>query len=103
MKAPLSNTSVPCRAQGVQFIILACAINLSYTIIYRQLGPEVNTVDLAALQAFQMVANERSYSRAAENLLRTQPAVSIAIRELEDWLRQPLIVRRSGARTLPAA
>jgi DNA-binding transcriptional LysR family regulator len=63
----------------------------------------VNTVDLAALQVFQMVANERSYSRAAEKLFRTQPAVSIAMRKLEDWVGQPLFVRGSGARTLTDA
>jgi DNA-binding transcriptional LysR family regulator len=67
------------------------------------LGPEVRTVDLAALQVFQMVANERSYSRAAEKLFRTQPAVSIAMRKLEDWVGQPLFVRGSGARTLTDA
>jgi DNA-binding transcriptional LysR family regulator len=60
-------------------------------------------VDLAALQVFQMVAKERSYSRAAEKLFRTQPAVSIAMRKLEDWVGQPLFVRGSGARTLTDA
>jgi DNA-binding transcriptional LysR family regulator len=60
-------------------------------------------VDLAALQVFQMVANERSYSRAAEKLFRTQPAVSIAMRKLEDWVGQPLFVRGSGARTMTDA
>jgi DNA-binding transcriptional LysR family regulator len=60
-------------------------------------------VDLAALQVFQMVANERSYSRAAEKLYRTQPAVSIAMRKLEDWVGQPLFVPGSGARSLTDA
>jgi DNA-binding transcriptional LysR family regulator len=63
----------------------------------------VSIVDLAALQVFQMVANEHSYSRAAEKLFRTQPAVSIAMRKLEDWVGQPLFVRGSGARTLTDA
>jgi DNA-binding transcriptional LysR family regulator len=63
----------------------------------------VSIVDLAALQVFQMVANERSYSRAAEKLFRTQPAVSIAMRKLEDWVGQPLFVRGSGARSLTDA
>jgi DNA-binding transcriptional LysR family regulator len=63
----------------------------------------VSNVDLAALQVFQMVANERSYSRAAEKLFRTQPAVSIAMRKLEDWVGQPLFVRGSGARSLTDA
>lgn len=53
-------------------------------------------MDLAALQVFLAVARERSFSRAAEKLYRTQPAVSIAIRRLEEWVGQPLFVR--GAR-----
>jgi DNA-binding transcriptional LysR family regulator len=60
-------------------------------------------VDLAALQVFKMVAQERSYSRAAEKLYRTQPAVSIAMRKLEDWVGQPLFVQGSGARALTDA
>jgi len=60
-------------------------------------------VDLASLQVFQTVVRERSFSRAAEKLYRTQPAVSIAIRKLEDWVGQPLFVRGSGARTLTDA
>jgi len=60
-------------------------------------------VDLASLQVFQTVVRERSFSRAAERLYRTQPAVSIAVRKLEDWVGQPLFVRGSGARTLTDA
>jgi len=60
-------------------------------------------MDLASLHVFQTVARERSFSRAAERLYRTQPAVSIAIRKLEDWVGQPLFVRGSGARTLTDA
>ena len=40
-------------------------------------------MDLAELQVFLTVAAERSFSRAAERLHRTQPAVSQAIRRLE--------------------
>src|SRR5713101_4695750 len=43
-----------------------------------------------------MVAKEGSFSRAGERLYRTQPAVSLAIRKLEDSLGQPLFIR--GAR-----
>jgi DNA-binding transcriptional LysR family regulator len=60
-------------------------------------------MDLASLQVFQMVARERSFSRAAEKLYRTQPAISISIRKLEDWVGQPLFVRGSGARMLTDA
>ncbi len=60
-------------------------------------------MDLASLQVFQTVARERSFSRAAEKLFRTQPAISISIRKLEDWVGQPLFVRGSGARLLTDA
>ena len=60
-------------------------------------------MDLAVLQVFQTVANERSYSRAAEKLYRTQPAISIAMRKLEAWVGQPLFVQGSGARALTDA
>jgi DNA-binding transcriptional LysR family regulator len=60
-------------------------------------------MDLAALQVFQAVARERSFSRAAEKLYRTQPAVSIAMRKLEDSVGQPLFIRGSGARMLTDA
>lgn len=60
-------------------------------------------MDLASLQVFQAVAREQSFSRAAEKLYRTQPAVSIAMKKLEDWVGQPLFVRGSGARVLTDA
>src|SRR3989441_3987382 len=53
-------------------------------------------MDLAQLQVFLTVARERSFSRAAEKLYRTQPAVSITIRKLEESVGQPLFQR--GAR-----
>lgn len=60
-------------------------------------------MDLASLQVFQTVVRERSFSRAAEKLYRTQPAVSISIRKLEEWVGQPLFVRGSSARMLTDA
>lgn len=60
-------------------------------------------MDLASLQVFQTVARERSFSRAAERLYRTQPAISISIRKLEEWVGQPLFIRGSGARNLTDA
>jgi DNA-binding transcriptional LysR family regulator len=53
-------------------------------------------MDLAELQVFLTVAKEGSFSRAAERLYRTQPAISLTIRKLEDSLGHPLFVR--GAR-----
>jgi DNA-binding transcriptional LysR family regulator len=50
-------------------------------------------VDLYALQVFQAVVAERSFSRAAEKLFRTQPAVSLAVQRLEAELGEKLIDR----------
>src|SRR5487761_599139 len=60
-------------------------------------------MDLNSLQVFLTVARERSFSRAAEKLYRTQPAISISVRKLEEWVGQPLFVRGTGARTLTEA
>jgi DNA-binding transcriptional LysR family regulator len=51
------------------------------------------TVELYALQVFFTVATEKSFSRAAEKLLRTQPAVSLALQRLEQELGEKLIDR----------
>ncbi len=53
-------------------------------------------MDLSQLHVFLMVAREQSFSRAAEKLYRTQPAVSIVIHKLEESVGQPLLLR--GAR-----
>jgi DNA-binding transcriptional LysR family regulator len=50
-------------------------------------------MELFTLQVFQTIAEERSFSRAAEKLLRTQPAVSLALQRLEQELGQKLIDR----------
>ena len=55
-------------------------------------------MDLSQLQVFLTVAKEQSFSRAAGKLYRTQPAVSIVIRKLEESVGQPLLVR--GARQI---
>ena len=52
-------------------------------------------MDLGELHVFLTVAKEGSFSRAAERLYRTQPAISLGIRKLEDSLGQPLFVRGS--------
>jgi DNA-binding transcriptional LysR family regulator len=43
-------------------------------------------MELYALQVFLTVATEKSFSRAAERLLRTQPAISLALQRLESEL-----------------
>src|SRR6185312_10533259 len=50
-------------------------------------------MELHALQVFETVVSERSFSRAAEKLFRTQPAVSLAIQRLENELGDKLIDR----------
>ncbi len=52
-------------------------------------------MDLAELRVFLTVAAERSFSGAARKLHRTQPAVSQAIRRLEDALGERLFDRSS--------
>ncbi|MGD0202251.1 MAG: LysR family transcriptional regulator [Bryobacteraceae bacterium] len=56
-------------------------------------------MELYLLQTFLTVANEKSFSRAGEKLLRTQPAVSLAIQRLENALGEKLI-DRSGKELL---
>ncbi len=50
-------------------------------------------MELHSLRVFLTVASEKSFSRAAEKLLRTQPAVSLAIQRLELVLGEKLIDR----------
>jgi DNA-binding transcriptional LysR family regulator len=52
-------------------------------------------MELHALKVFLTVANEKSFSRAAQRLLRTQPAISLSIQRLESELGERLIDRLS--------
>ncbi len=60
-------------------------------------------MDIAALKTFLAVAQERSFSRAAAKIHRTQPAVSQAIRRLETDLGEQLFDRSSKNGTLTDA
>jgi DNA-binding transcriptional LysR family regulator len=60
-------------------------------------------VDLFVLETFLAVAEERSFSRAAARLHRTQPAVSQAIAKLESELGEVLFERSSRDGTLTDA
>jgi len=60
-------------------------------------------MDLNQLEVFVTVARERSFSRAAEALHRTQPAVSQAIQRLEETLGEKLFDRSSKDGTLTPA
>ena len=60
-------------------------------------------MDLNALKIFLAVAQERSFSRAAAKVHRTQPAVSQAVRRLEMELGEALFDRSSKSGTLTEA
>lgn len=60
-------------------------------------------MDLTQLEVLVAVAQERGFSRAAERLHRTQPAISQAIRRLEEELGEPLFDRSSKDGTLTDA
>src|SRR6266851_7155283 len=50
-------------------------------------------MEMHPLRVFLTVANEKSFSRAAEKLLRTQPAISLSIQRLEVEMGEKLIDR----------
>ena len=47
-------------------------------------------LEIALLRIFVMLVEERSVTRVAQRLHRTQPAVSLQIRRLEDAVGRPL-------------
>lgn len=50
-------------------------------------------MEMAQLEYFTRVVQEKSFSKAADRVFRTQPAVSIAIRRLEEEIGLPLLDR----------
>jgi len=71
--------------------------------VVRAVGKGGRPMDLSELHVFLTVAGERSFSRAATKLHRTQPAVSQAIRRLEDELGERLFDRSSKQGALTEA
>jgi DNA-binding transcriptional LysR family regulator len=59
----------------------------------------LHDMELYPIQVFYTVATEKSFSRAAEKLHRTQPAVSLAVQRLENELGEKLL-DRSGREIL---
>lgn len=51
---------------------------------------------LTAIRAFEAAGRHENFSRAAEELVMTQAAVSYQIRQLEDRVGKPLFVREKG-------
>ena len=66
-------------------------------------GNEIINMDINQLEVLVTVARERSFSRAAEVLNRTQPAISQAIRRLEKEVGEKLFDRSSKDGTLTFA
>ena len=60
-------------------------------------------MDLVQLEHFLAVADERTFTRAAERVFRTQPALSQSIKKLEMELGSPLFVRDNGNVSLTEA
>jgi DNA-binding transcriptional LysR family regulator len=54
---------------------------------------DIRSLDYYPIRVFLTVAAEKSFSRAAEKLLRTQPAVSMTVQRLESELGEKLIDR----------
>src|SRR4051794_25063421 len=55
------------------------------------------------LQVFQAVAKHRSFTKAADALCMTQPAVTFQIRQLEEYFNTRLFDRANGRIALTAA
>lgn len=60
-------------------------------------------MELGQLETFVTIAREKSFSRAAERLFRTQPAVSLALKRLEEELGEVLVDRTTKGGTLTDA
>jgi DNA-binding transcriptional LysR family regulator len=60
-------------------------------------------LDLVQLEHFLAVADERTFTRAAERVFRTQPALSQSIKKLEKDLGATLFVRDNGDVSLTEA
>jgi len=60
-------------------------------------------MEFSQLETFVTIAREKNFSRAAERMLRTQPAISIAIRRLEEEIGAPLFDRSRRSATLTDA
>ena len=62
-----------------------------------------NAMDLLQLEHFVAVVQEGSFTRAAERVCRTQPAVSQSIKKLEEAVGGPLFARDTPELTLTEA
>src|SRR5271165_613098 len=72
----------------------------NYVIVYYQ---DKARMDLNQIEAFLAVAQERTFSKAAQKLHRTQSAISQTVRKLEDEVGEPLFDRSSRGGVLTDA
>lgn len=63
----------------------------------------MQTMEMAQLEYFTRVVQEKGFSKAASRVFRTQPAVSIAIRRLEQEIGLPLLERSQKVPVLTEA
>lgn len=63
----------------------------------------MQTMEMAQLEYFIRVVQEKGFSKAASRVFRTQPAVSIAIRRLEEEIGLPLLDRSQKVPVLTEA
>jgi DNA-binding transcriptional LysR family regulator len=63
----------------------------------------IDVMEMAQLEYFSSVVQEKSFSKAADKVFRTQPAVSIAIRRLEEEIGLPLLDRTQKSPVLTEA
>src|SRR5688500_5901722 len=89
------------RAQGLRGI-RSWAIKSCFT-IYLRYERIVNHAQLPQLHTFLAVARLRSFTAAARELNVSTPAVSQAVRNLEDQLRVALLVRTTRSVSLTDA
>src|SRR5919198_1670110 len=81
-------------------LVRGAGAKVQFIFIWITLDPVMQLPDLAA---FLAVASERSFSAAARRLHRTQPAISQAVRRVEEELGERLFDRSSRDGTLTEA
>ena len=70
-------------------------IKNQYYLYVTSMNLNLRSIDLNLLPVFEAVMQTRQYSKAAERLAMSQPAMSAAVQRLRDTLDDPLFVRTS--------
>ncbi len=79
---------------------MACAISLAPPTRTRSFAGMLKTLPYNALRTLEAVVRLEGFGRAAQDLNVTQSAVSQHVKQLEEWLGHPLLIRRSR-QTIP--